>query len=42
MPSLSRSIVANKVLTIIQARKGPTRLPAKVLLELAGKTALNM
>lgn len=30
-----------KVLTIIQARKGSTRLPSKVLLDLAGKTALE-
>ena len=31
----------DKVLAIIQARKGSTRLPAKVLLDLAGKTALE-
>ena len=31
----------DKVLTIIQARKGSTRLPAKVLLDLAGKSALE-
>lgn len=30
-----------KVLTIIQARTGSTRLPSKVLLDLAGKTALE-
>jgi spore coat polysaccharide biosynthesis protein SpsF len=33
--------VRGKVLTIIQARKGSTRLPGKVLLDLAGKTALE-
>ncbi|MCU0602285.1 MAG: glycosyltransferase family protein [Desulfobacterales bacterium] len=32
--------MAGNVLTVIQARKGSTRLPAKVLLDLAGKTAL--
>jgi spore coat polysaccharide biosynthesis protein SpsF (cytidylyltransferase family) len=31
----------NKVLAIIQARKGSTRLPSKVLLDLGGKTALE-
>jgi spore coat polysaccharide biosynthesis protein SpsF len=31
----------NKVVAIIQARKGSTRLPSKVLLDLQGKTALE-
>ena len=31
----------DKVLTIIQARKGSTRLPSKVLLDLQGKTVLE-
>jgi spore coat polysaccharide biosynthesis protein SpsF len=31
----------DKVLTIVQARKGSTRLPSKVLLDLAGKPALE-
>jgi spore coat polysaccharide biosynthesis protein SpsF len=33
-------VVRDKVLTIIQARKGSTRLPGKVLLDLAGQTVL--